>query len=89
MQYARINEEDILNVASGLETCRSATELSSMVHFDVSGLIKHIKKYRVLQISNLTNKCGNKYECHIAGLCPDCYSNKYTQSKKELLDKTT
>ena len=85
-KYARLTEEDIIRIANLLQTCDTATELSIETHFDVSGLIKHIKKYRVLYETSSVNKCGKKKTCSHAGdLCHDCYKKKYGHYKEQPL----
>jgi len=73
-KYERLTEELIITIGSLLTSCGSATELASQIHFDVSGLIKHIKKYRSLFETAAVNKCGRKMACpHRGDLCPSCY----------------
>lgn len=77
-KYARLTEEDIIRIANLMATCRTASELSAETHFDVSGLIKHIKKYRTLSETSSANKCGRKKACgHAGDLCRDCHRKKY------------
>lgn len=84
--YKRFDEEMIKKIEYGLETCNTASELASLLGIDVSGLIKHIKKVRTLKELNIQNKCGNKYICKKAKVCPSCYYDnvkfKPTQEKK-------
>lgn len=71
--YKRFDEEMIKKIEYGLETCNTASELASLLGIDVSGLIKHIKKVRTLKEFSFQNKCGNKYICRKANVCPSCY----------------
>lgn len=83
MNYARIDENDVFDIANGLEKCKTASELALLINKDVSGLIKHIKKYRVLIETRITNRCGDKSNCHISNLCESCRANKYRKEERE------
>ena len=59
-KFKHLNKEAIEVIEHGLTTCKTAQELANEVHFDVSGLIKHIKKYRTFKETTATNRCGKK-----------------------------
>lgn len=54
-KFQHLNQENIEKI--GINTCGSATELSKQTGYDTSGLIKHIKKYRIFNESLIFNKC--------------------------------
>lgn len=68
-KYRRLDQNDIECIARGLVECKNASELAENLGVDVSGLIKHIKKYRVLTITSTMNKCGKKLTCEVKNLC--------------------
>ncbi len=68
-KYRRLDQNDIECIAQGLTECKTASELAENLGVDVSGLIKHIKKYRVLTHTNTMNKCGKKLTCQVKNLC--------------------
>lgn len=73
-QYDRLNEETIISISNLLTTCKSATELAAQIHFDISGIIKHIKSNRLFKETDATNKCGKKMICkHKNDICPVCH----------------
>lgn len=82
-KFEHLSKDTINSIASGLKTCLTASELANEVHFDVSGIIKHIKKYRILKETEVTNKCGVKYSCTKTNICTSCYrANAFNPSPK-------
>ena len=82
-KFQHLSKDTVNSIASGILSCSSATELANEIHFDVSGLIKHIKKYRVLKQTEVANKCGLKYSCSKTNLCKQCFrANAYNKSVK-------
>lgn len=80
-KFKHLTQELIESIASGLTTCNNASELANELHFDISGLIKHIKKYRVLNETLSVNKCGFKLTCEKTKLCRNCVkANPYNDS---------
>lgn len=71
--------EDILN-----PQIKTASESARNIGIDVSGLIKHLKTYRILRISGEKNKCGMKLICEYKNkACNNCfYLDKYKQEKR-------
>lgn len=74
-KYTRYTEDIVERIACDIEENRflSASEASQNYGLDTSGLIKHIKKYRVLKMTNDINKCGRKYECNHNNICEKCF----------------
>ena len=82
-KFQHLSKDTVNSIASGILSCSSATELANEIHFDVSGLIKHIKKYRVLKQTEVANKCGLKYSCSKTNLCKQCFrTNAFNKSVK-------
>ena len=73
----------IESIGIGLTQYNSASELAKALNIDVSGLIKHIKKYRCFKESFGRNKCGIKNECHIIGFYEKKPCMKYRKDPKE------
>ncbi len=61
--YTRYTEAIVRGIEEALVMYPNASEAARELGIDVSGLIKHIKKYRALQETIARNKCGNKYKC--------------------------
>lgn len=82
-KYERFTSEIIERIENSLITCNSASEASRDLGIDVSGLIKHIKKYRILKESTDRNKCALKYTCNKSNeACLKCrYLALYNQKK--------
>lgn len=81
--YKRYDRETIESIGVGLTQYNSASELAKALNIDVSGLIKHIKKYRCFKESSGRNKCGIKNSCHIVGFCEKKPCMKYRKDPKE------
>jgi len=82
-KYERYTYETIDRIANSLVICNSASEASRDLGIDVSGLIKHIKKYRVLKESSGRNKCALKQTCKKRNeACTKCrFITLYNQKK--------
>lgn len=81
--YIRYDQLMIESIGNGLSTCKSASELANNLKVDVSGLIKHIKKYRQIKQTSARNKCGRKLDCEITCLCKRCPANNYRKEPKQ------
>lgn len=81
--YIRYDLQITESIEAGLKECKNASELANLLGIDVSGLIKHIKAYRVLAITVGFNKCGRKMNCHRTNLCPTCIYSRYRKDPKE------
>lgn len=81
--YVRYDQLMIESIGNGLSTCKSASELANNLKVDVSGLIKHIKKYRQIKQTSAHNKCGRKVNCEITSLCKRCPANDYRKEPKQ------
>lgn len=79
--YKRFDEEMIKKIESGLVKYNSASDLALDLGVDVSGLIKHIKRERVLKETQSINKCGNKMICNKTKVCKNCHF-KYDDNKR-------
>lgn len=77
-KFTRYTEDIIENIASDIEENRflSTSEASKNYNLNASGLIKHIKKYRVLKMTNDINKCGRKYDYKHNNICEKCFKKK-------------
>ncbi len=83
INYERYDRNMVDAITQGMEKCKTASELANLLGVDVSGLIKHIKKYRQLKMTTVQNKCGLKNECHIIELCSNCSYARYREDRKE------
>ena len=63
INYLRYNQQTVESIGKGLETYNNASELAKTLNVDVSGLIKHIKKYLTIRETTSFNMCGRKYSC--------------------------
>lgn len=81
-KFQHLQQENIEQIGSGINTCDNASELSKETGFDVSGLIKHIKKFRIFKESSISNKCGNRLNCEKTNLCETCYYKKIDGTQK-------
>lgn len=82
--YSRFGRETVESIAVGLTTCKSASELARNIGVDVSGLIKHIKKFRALKTTSSANKCGLKKGCRYVGLCKACPHDRPGRAERKL-----
>lgn len=82
-KYRRYSEETIKKIEENITLYRSASEAARDLGIDVSGLIKHIKAYRVLKETSERNKCFYKYSCLRKSLaCEKCfYMSIYKQER--------
>lgn len=82
-KYQRFNEELVLKLEENLTVYNSASEAARDLGIDVSGLIKHIKQYRMLKETSERNKCAFKYTCNKKNeACEKChYMTLYKQVK--------
>lgn len=83
INYLRYDQQTVESIGIGLEKYKSATELARGLNIDISGLIKHIKKYRYLKETTSFNKCGRKHQCHITNVCDKCVYAPYRKDPKE------
>lgn len=85
-KYQRYNEEIIQGIYEDIlnPDIKSASQAARNRGLDVSGLIKHIKSYRILKETSERNKCGKKYQCNVKnGACDSCfYIRMYKQEKR-------
>lgn len=83
-KYQRYNEEIINKIGESLFVYRSASDAARDMGIDVSGLIKHIKKYRVIKETLEINKCSYKTTCQKKNeACDKCrYMSLYNQVKR-------
>ena len=81
--YQRYNQQMIESIGIGLKQYKTASELAKALNIDVSGLIKHIKKHRILRESKTQNKCGLIKNCHIVETCEKCIYKEYRKEPKE------
>lgn len=82
--YSRFGRETVESIAVGLTTCKTASELARNIGADVSGLIKHIKKFRILKPTSAANKCGLKKGCRYAGVCRTCPHDRPRRAERKL-----
>lgn len=82
-KYKRFTEELINKLGENLTIYKSASEAAIDLGVDVSGLIKHIKKYRIFKETTDRNKCALKYTCQKKNeACQNCFfTKKYNQEK--------
>lgn len=83
-KYQRYNEEIVIKISESLSIYRSASDAAKEMGIDVSGLIKHIKKYRVIKETLEINKCSYKTTCQKKNeVCDKCrYMSLYNQEKR-------
>ena len=85
-KYARYDEKIIEAILEDIENkdIKSASQSATNLGLDVSGLIKHIKKYRKLVETAERNKCGKKYICVLKNeACSKCFHmSLYRQEKR-------
>lgn len=83
-KYQRYNEEIINKINESLSIYRSASDAARELGIDVSGLIKHIKKYRIVKETSEINKCSYKTTCQKKNeACDKCrYMSLYSQVKR-------
>ena len=83
-KYQRYNEEIINKISEALSIYRSASDAARELGIDVSGLIKHIKKYRIIKETLEINKCSYKTTCQKKNeACDKCrYMSLYNQEKR-------
>lgn len=83
-KYQRYNEEIINKIYSSLSIYRSASDAAREMGIDVSGLIKHIKSYRVIKETSELNRCSYKTTCQKKNeACNRChYMSLYHQEKR-------
>lgn len=83
-KYQRYNEGIVNKISESLSIYRSASDAAKEMGIDVSGLIKHIKKYRVIKETLEINKCSYKVTCQKKNeACDKCrYMSLYNQEKR-------
>lgn len=83
-KYQRYNEEIVNKISESLSVYRSASDAARDMGIDVSGLIKHIKKYRIIKETSEFNKCSYKTICQKKNeACDKCrYMSLYKQEKR-------
>lgn len=83
-KYQRYNEEIINKISEALSIYHSASDAARDMGIDVSGLIKHIKKYRIIKETLEINKCSYKTTCQKKNeACDKCrYMSLYNQVKR-------
>lgn len=83
-KYQRYNEGIVNKISESLSIYRSASDAAKEMGIDVSGLIKHIKKYRVIKETLEINKCSYKTTCQKKNeACDKCrYMSLYNQVKR-------
>ena len=83
-KYQRYNEEIINKINESLSIYRSASDAARELGIDVSGLIKHIKKYRAVRETMELNKCSRKMACQRKNdACGKChFMSMYRQEKR-------
>lgn len=81
--YQRFDRETIDSIKIGLTKYKNASQLAAALGVDVSGLIKHIKKYRCLRETSARNRCGLKKSCRVTGLCEGKPCMRYRRDPKE------
>ena len=83
-KYQRYNEEIINKINEALSIYHSASDAAREMGIDVSGLIKHIKKYRIIKETLEINKCSYKTTCQKKNeACDKCrYMSLYNQVKR-------
>ena len=83
-KYQRYNEEIINKISETLSIYHSASDAARDMGIDVSGLIKHIKKYRIIKETLEINKCSYKTTCQKKNeACDKCrYMSLYNQVKR-------
>ena len=83
-KYQRYNEEIVNKIGESLSIYRSASDAAKDMGIDVSGLIKHIKKYRTVKETSEFNKCSYKTVCQKKNeACGKCrYMSLYRQEKR-------
>lgn len=87
--YSRFGRETVESIAAGLTACKNASELAKGLGVDVSGLIKHVKKYRVLHETSSRNKCGLKAHCKVVKVCDRCPLNAHRGEPKRCANCST
>ena len=82
-KFTRYGKEKIQVIEENLCSYPNASQASKDLGIDVSGLIKHIKKYRKLKLTSDNNKCALRFKCNIKNkACGDCfYLRMYNQEK--------
>lgn len=83
-KYQRYNEGIVNKISESLSIYRSASDAAKEMGIDVSGLIKHIKKYRIIKETLEINKCSYKTTCQKKNeACDKCrYMSLYNQVKR-------
>ena len=83
-KYQRYTKEIIDRLGEYLLSYKSASEAARDIGIDISGLIKHVKKYRMLKETTDRNKCALKYTCEKKNAaCQKChYLIMYHQEKR-------
>ena len=83
-KYQRYNEGIVNKISESLSIYRSASDAAREMGIDVSGLIKHIKKYRIIKETLEINKCSYKTTCQKKNeACDKCrYMSLYNQEKR-------
>lgn len=83
-KYQRYNEGLVNKISESLSIYRSASDAAKDMGIDVSGLIKHIKKYRIIKETSEFNKCSYKTICQKKNeACDKCrYMSLYNQEKR-------
>ena len=83
-KYQRYNEGIVNKISESLSIYRSASDAAREMGIDVSGLIKHIKKYRIIKETLEINKCSYKTTCQKKNeACDKCrYMSLYNQVKR-------
>ena len=86
-KYQRYNEEIINKISEALSIYHSASDAARDMGIDVSGLIKHIKKYRIIKETLEINKCSYKTTCQKKNeACDKCRNmSLYNQVKNALI----
>jgi len=84
-KHRHFDQSTIEMIAAGITSCKTATELSEQIGFDVSGLIKHIKSNLAIKETLVGNKCGLKAKCSRTLICEKC---AYAGRKEPKLCKT-
>lgn len=82
-KYQRYTEEMINTIYENLCVYKTASAAARDMGIDISGLIKHIKTYRILKVTTERNKCSLKTTCKKKNdICPTChYKSMYNQIK--------
>ena len=80
--YKRYDDDLVDKIYDNIDKFNNASELANAIGIDVSGLIKHIKKYRRLIYTENYNRCGHKKTCEIKNLCIVCGNKTYNNKCK-------